>query len=328
MNLCNACPRRCNVDRSKELGWCKMDDRIHISSIVIHRGEEPPISGNKGIVNVFFPSCNMQCIYCQNWQISCRGTQGKIMTLGEVCNTIIELLPLSENSLGFVSPTHFVSQMAMIVEELRRRGHNPTIVYNTNGYDLPETLRTLEDIVDVWLPDFKYSDVSLAEDLSQAPGYSKYALAALKEMVHQVGTSLHTDDRGIARRGIIIRHLVLPGFMENSIGVLKCIAEELSPNLHLSLMSQYYPTEKLLGLPSLNSGGAVRKNEEGGLTSTSSEPLVMRSLDRTVTHEEYKLIFEKFSSFGFTNGWLQDFESNLSYRPDFSDENPFEEITG
>ncbi|MRR20720.1 radical SAM protein, partial [bacterium] len=163
-----------------------MDDRIHISSIVIHRGEEPPISGEKGIVNVFFPSCNMQCIYCQNWEISCRGTQGTVMSLDEVCHAIIELLPMSENNLGFVSPTHFVLQMVSIVEELRRRGHYPTIVYNTNGYDLPETIRSLEGIVDVWLPDFKYSDDRLAEELSEAPGYSKYALASLKAMVHQV----------------------------------------------------------------------------------------------------------------------------------------------
>ena len=236
MNLCNACPRRCNVDRSKDLGWCKMDDRIHISSIVIHRGEEPPISGEKGIVNVFFPSCNMQCIYCQNWQISCHGTQGKVMTLNEACDAIIELLPHSENNLGFVSPTHFVSQMVMIIEELRRRGHNPTIIYNTNGYDLPETLHTLEGIVDVWLPDFKYSDDILADELSRAPDYSNYTLAALKEMIHQVGTSLHIDNHGIARRGIIVRHLILPGFAENSIGVLKTISEEISPSLHLSLI--------------------------------------------------------------------------------------------
>ena len=143
MKVCNLCPRQCNVDRSSSLGWCKMDDRIHISSIVIHRGEEPPISGEKGIVNVFFPSCNMQCIYCQNREISCRGTQGTVMSRDEVCDTIIELLPLSENNLGFVSPTHCVSQMITIVEELRKQGHNPTIIYNTNGYDLPETIRHL-----------------------------------------------------------------------------------------------------------------------------------------------------------------------------------------
>ena len=282
-----------------------MDDRIHISSIVLHRGEEPPISGEKGIVNVFFPSCNMQCVYCQNWEISCRGTEGTVMSLDQVCDTIIELLPLSENNLGFVSPTHFTLQMVSIVDELRRRGYNPTIIYNTNGYDLSETLMTLEGIVDVWLPDLKYSDDTLAADLSQAPHYSEYALAALKEMVRQVGATLHTDDRGIARRGIIIRHLVLPGQVENSIVVLKQIAEQLSPNLHLSLMSQYYPPDNLL------------------LQNRTSQIANRKFLYRTVSRQEYETIVDAFHDLGFSHGWLQDYQSHKNYRPDFSRDHPF-----
>jgi putative pyruvate formate lyase activating enzyme len=306
---CNLCPRKCNVDRSVSQGWCKSDDRIHISSIVIHKGEEPPVSGEKGIVNVFFPSCNMQCIYCQNWEISCRGSQGSLMTLKEVCDAVIELLPLSENNLGFVSPTHFVQQMVMIVEEVRRRGYNPTIIYNSNGYDLPATLRSLEDTVDVWLPDFKYSDDILAEELSQAPGYSKYALASLKEMMHQTGATLYTDDRGIARRGIIVRHLVLPGFADNSIGVLKLIAEEVSTGLHLSLMSQYYPTLLLKG---------------SYPQSGESKPEFIKPLLGTVSHAEYLPVIDAFYELGFTRGWLQEFGSQNTYRPDFSKKNPFE----
>jgi len=283
-----------------------MDDRIHISSIVLHRGEEPPISGEKGIVNVFFPSCNMECVYCQNWEISCRGTEGTVMTAGEVCDEIIRLLPMSESNIGFVSPTHFVPQMVSIVEELRRRGHNPTIIYNTNGYELASTLRLLESIVDVWLPDFKYSDDVLALGLSGAPGYSEYALAALKEMVHQVGTTLHTDDRGIARRGIIIRHLVLPGLVENSVGVLKLIAEQISPNLHISLMSQYYPPDRIV---------------TAHLTSHSANH---KSLDRPITRPEYEAVLMAFHDLGFTRGWLQEYESHRNYRPDFSRDHPFE----
>ena len=257
-------------------------------------------------MNVFFTSCNMECVYCQNWEISCRGTEGIEMTAGEVCDEIIRLLPLSENNLGFVSPTHFVPQMVSIVEELRRRGHNPTIIYNTNGYELASTLRTLEGIVDVWLPDFKYSDDALALELSGAPGYSEYALAALKEMVHQVGTTLHTDDRGIARRGIIIRHLVLPGLVENSIGVLKLIAEQLSSNLHISLMSQYYPPDR-----------HVAENR-------NSQIVNRKSLHRPVTRPEYETVIEAFHTFGFTRGWLQEYESHRNYRPDFSKDQPFE----
>ena len=332
MEPCNHCPRLCNADRSVEVGWCRMDNRIHISSIVLHRGEEPPISGENGIVNVFFPSCNMECVYCQNWEISCRGTDGTVMTPGEVCDEIIELLPLSENNLGFVSPTHFVPQLVSIVEELQRRGHNPTIIYNTNGYELASTLRTLEGIVDVWLPDFKYSDDALALELSGAPRYSEYALAALKEMVHQVGTTLHTDDRGIARRGIIIRHLVLPWFVENSLGVLKLIAEQISPNLHISLMSQYYPPDRIVSpnskFESATKGKSrirsVGKQDQSRTDSAGKQIANHKSLNRPITRQEYETVLEAFHAFGFTRGWLQEYESHKNYRPDFSREHPFE----
>jgi len=228
------------------------------------------------------------------------------MTLEEVCDAIIELLPLSEGNLGFVSPSHFIPQMVSIVKELWKRGHHPTIIYNTNGYDLPETIQSLEGIVDVWLPDFKYSDDSLAEELSEAPGYSAIALAALKAMVYQVGVTLQTDDRGISRRGIIVRHLVIPGFVQNSIGVLKLISEELSPNLHISLMSQYYPSDNLK------------------IENRKSQIANRKSLQRPITHKEYQKVLDAFHSFGFSRGWLQDYDSHLSYRPDFSKKYPFE----
>jgi len=309
-----------------------MDDRIHISSIVLHRGEEPPVSGEKGIVNVFFPSCNIECVYCQNWEISCRGTEGIVMTPGEVCDEIIRLLPLSENNLGFVSPTHFVSHMVSIVEELRCRGHNPTIIYNTNGYELASTLRTLEGIVDVWLPDFKYFDNNLALELSGAPRYSENALAALKEMVHQVGTTLLTDDRGIARRGIIIRHLVLPGFVENSLGVLKLIADQLSNNLHISLMSQYYPPDRIVAQNRKFETAPREKSREQSdgkldqsLTRSVGTQIANRkSLNRPITRNEYETVIEAFHFLGFTRGWLQEYESHRNYRPDFSKSHPFD----
>ena len=342
MDACNICPRKCNTVRSKTLGWCKMDDRIHISSIVIHRGEEPPISGEKGIVNVFFPSCNMQCIYCQNWEISCRGTQGTLMSLDKVCEAIIELLPHSENNLGFVSPSHSVLQMISIINELRRLGHHPTIIYNTNGYDLPETIRSLVGMVDVWLPDFKYSDDSLAIELSQTPDYSRFALESLKAMVHQTGTTLHTDDRGIARRGIILRHLVLPSFVENSTGVLKLIAEHISPNLHISLMSQYYPPDNIqlenrkfetatqeksrtrnVGKQDQSRTYTCR-NEDESAGSVGMQIDNCKFLHRSITRNEYETVLEAFHVLGFIRGWVQEFESHLSYRPDFSKKHPFE----
>lgn len=258
------------------------------------------------------------------------------MTLDEVCDAIIELLPLSEGNLGFVSPSHFESQMVSIVEELWKRGHTPTIIYNTNGYDLPGTIRSLEGIVDVWLPDFKYSDDSLAVELSVAPGYSAIALAAVKAMVQQVGVTLQTDNQGIARRGIIIRHLVLPGFVDNSIGVLKTIAEELSPNLHISLMSQYYPPinlkvspPKLGGVTTPQRGGgglspATRKTINDKRKTRNLEQGTWNSLCRPITPIEYQKVLDSFHNFGFSRGWLQDYGSHLSYIPDFSKADPFE----
>jgi putative pyruvate formate lyase activating enzyme len=268
------------------------------------------------------------------------------MSLDEVCETIIELLPHSENNLGFVSPSHCVLQMVSIIEELNRRGHHPTIIYNTNGYDLPETIRSLEGMVDVWLPDFKYSDDSLARELSQTPDYSRLALESLRAMVHQTSTTLHTDDRGIAQRGIILRHLVLPGFEENSTGVLKLIAEHISPNLHISLMSQYYPPEitqsenrrfetatqeKSCTRTCPDEVGSVGKldqsrtrtcQDEVGSVGTKIEN--HKSLHRSITRSEYETVLEAFHALGFTRGWVQEFESHLAYRPDFSKKHPFE----
>lgn len=285
------------------------------------------------------------------------------MRLKQVCDAIIDLLPHSENNLGFVSPTHFVLQMVSIVEELRRRGHYPTIVYNTNGYDLPETIRSLEGMVDVWLPDFKYSDNYLAEALSQAPEYSRYALSSFKEMMYQAGTTLHIDDRGIARRGIIIRHLVLPGFVDNSHGVLKMIADNLSLNLHISLMSQYYPPDRLvnrkfetatkgnsrirsvgkqaqsrtrsagtqvenLSLQPIGSLSQESGRLKSGLSGSGLNPVhkmsVGKSLLRPITRDEYESIVDAFHDMGFTRGWLQEYESHGTYQPDFSKEHPFE----
>ncbi len=244
------------------------------------------------------------------------------MSLDEVCAAIIELLPLSEGNLGFVSPTHFVPQMVMIVKELRRQGHNPTIVYNTNGFDLPETIRSLENIVDVWLPDFKYSDDNLAEEYSATPDYKAYALPSLKEMVHQCGVTLQTNDHGIAQRGVIVRHLVLPGHVENSFGVLKIIAEEVSPNLHISLMSQYYPPENNVRLsnPDFRMVGTTQNCSE----QFANRKIANReSLLRPITSQEYETVLNTFHSLGFTHGWLQEYDSHLSYRPDFSKKSPF-----
>jgi len=296
---CALCPRNCHANRfSSELGYCKSDASFNISSICIHKGEEPPISGRDGICNIFFTHCNLQCIYCQNYQISdiTTGTQETRMALDEVICRITRILDKGIRRVGFVSPSHFIPQVKIIIDCIESLGYNPVWVYNTNGYDKVEALQTLEPLVDVYLPDFKYSDPGLARSYSDAPAYPETAKKVLKEMFQQKGSALITNEQGMAESGIIIRHLVLPGEVQNSLGVLDFI-EELSPKLHISLMSQYFPTPKVSCHPKLGT---------------------------TVSRAEYDDVIERMERLGLSNGWIQELSSTSSFRPDFNKEDPFE----
>lgn len=294
------CPRECRIDRFRGgKGYCGMDAGLNISSICIHRGEEPVISGTKGICNVFFAGCNMHCIYCQNHEISRPGTEvpGEGREFEAVLDRIEAFLAAGASSVGFVSPSHVVPQVKAIIRALLARGLKPTVIFNTNSYDKPETLRSLSDMVDIYLPDYKYVTEKIALRYSDTYDYPMVAIRALKEMYWQKGSSLLTDENGTAERGMLIRHLVLPGFSEESIKVLESIAEELSPGVHLSLMSQYHPVSDMRSHPELN---------------------------RSVYREEYDKVVEAMERLGFRNGYIQDLESYQNYRPNFSREDPFE----
>jgi putative pyruvate formate lyase activating enzyme len=299
LSSCTLCPRKCGVNRfSSALGFCNSDAGFGISSICCHRGEEPVISGEKGICNIFFSHCNMQCNFCQNHHIS-RNT-GFILeekpAFNEIIYRICDTLEQTENIIGFVSPSHRVPQMMAIISGIHQAGKRPITVYNTNGYDRVETLQMLEGLIDVYLPDFKYSDSRLAKEYSQTADYPKTALAALKEIYRQKGSALLLNNRNIAESGIIVRHLVLPGAAEQSIEVLRTIAEDISPGLHISLMSQYYPTDLIADHPVLN---------------------------RTITRHEFESVVEAFHRFGFYHGWVQGMESHSVFHPDFFREQPF-----
>ncbi|MCX6307075.1 MAG: radical SAM protein [Bacteroidetes bacterium] len=297
---CALCPRNCNVNRlTGKVGYCKSDAVFSIASICIHRGEEPAISGAGGICNVFFTNCNLQCIYCQNHQISsnrltCASYR---LELPEIIGQITAILDQGVNRVGFVSPSHFIPQMKVIISIILSMGYKPVWVYNSNGYDKPETLVTLEGLIDVYLPDFKYMDPELARQFSGARDYPVYAAQALREMYRQKGAVMHTDENQDAVSGIIVRHLVLPGLVENSLGVLRFLAEEISPRIHVSLMAQYYPTKQ------------VAKHSQ---------------LSRGVTEQEYRQVTEEMEKLGMYNGWIQEFESSEFYRPDFNQAHPFE----
>jgi len=296
---CTLCPRECRVNRfTNDLGYCNTSEAFHVSSVCLHTGEEPAISGVNGICNVFFSHCNLACIYCQNHQISCRkDTLEEVLDLSQVLEKIIPFLNSGINIVGFVSPSHMVSQVKQIITAIRSNGFNPVFVWNSNGYDKPEILRTLETFIDIYLPDFKYIDSEDAKQFSDAEDYPQVALAAIKEMYYQKGSKLFLNDEGIAERGLIIRHLVLPGRVEASVRLLKTIAEEISTKVTISLMAQYYPTKKVK---------------------------LHQVLGRQITKEEYKIVSEAMCDLGFTNGWIQEHESALCYRPDFNKFQPFE----
>ena len=246
LTSCRLCPRSCAVDRTAgDLGFCQTDAGFNVAAITLHYGEEPAISGEKGICNVFFGHCNLRCLYCQNRQISHHTSlvRGAGWTLEVILDRITAILDQGINRVGFVSPSHMVPQMVTLIRALHDHGYRPIVVYNSNGYDRVEILRELDDWVDVYLPDFKYSDPTLAQALSGAADYPERALAALLEMYRQRGSIVHLNDDGLAERGLIVRHLVLPGAVANSLGVLRLLAVHCSPKITLSLMSQYNPID-------------------------------------------------------------------------------------
>jgi putative pyruvate formate lyase activating enzyme len=296
---CTLCPRECRVNRFEGgTGYCRMDAGLNIASVCIHQGEEPIISGKDGICNIFFEGCNLHCLFCQNHEISCGGStiRSKGTDLEELLDQIVKILSGGITAIGFVSPSHVVPMVKAIIKGLNERGFKPITVYNTNGYDKVETIRNLTGLIDVYLPDYKYVTKELASEYSDASDYPEIALKAIKEMYYQKGSTLITDENGRAESGLLIRHLVLPGNAEESKKVLQSIVEELSPGVYLSLMSQYHPTEQVKQHPLLN---------------------------RLLYKAEYEAVVEVMESLGFRNGWVQDMDSNLNYRPDFSKENPF-----
>ena len=295
---CIICPRKCGVNRfSDKLGYCNTNAGFNISSICIHKGEEPVISGNKGICNIFFSHCNIQCIYCQNFQISdnsCKNTEHK---LKHVIASVLEILDTGINIVGFVSPSHNIPQIKAIIEILRNLGRNPVFVFNTNAYDEISTIESLDNYINVFLPDFKYSDNKISKQFSDAPNYPVIALKAIQEMYFQKGSTLIINENNYAVSGLIIRHLVLPGYIDNSIEVLRTIAYEISTSLHISLMSQYHPN-----------------------IFTKRYPGLRNKLKK----DDYDLVIKEFEALGFKNGWVQDFDSPQNYLPDFNNPHPFE----
>lgn len=280
MNLekCEICPHECGINRTKnQIGRCKSTDKIKIALYSIHKFEEPCISGGNGSGTVFFSNCNLNCIYCQNYEISQEG-KGREISVEELADIFIKQQNRKAENINLVTPTSYTLQIIEAIKIAKKRGLNIPIIYNTNGYEKVETLKLLEGYVDVYLPDLKYYDDELGKKYSKVDKYFEIAVKAIKEMYRQVG-SPKLDERGMIKSGLMIRHLVLPNNIENSKKILKWIKENIDENVYVDIMAQYFPTYKAKDSKDLN---------------------------RKLTKEEYKEIEEYVYDLNIKNGYMQD----------------------
>ncbi|MBU1727662.1 MAG: radical SAM protein [Candidatus Omnitrophica bacterium] len=278
LGSCSICPRKCSVNRlENEIGFCKTGLKPRVCSYMAHHGEEPPISGSKGSGTIFFSYCNMSCAYCQNYEFS-QQEEGREVDFNELAGFMIELQNLGCHNINLVTPTHVMPQILKALQIAVSKGLNIPLVYNTGGYEFPEMIKLLDGIVDIYLPDMRYADPETAAKLSMATDYPKYNRSSVKEMHRQVGIA-KINDKDIIERGLIIRHLVLPNNLSGTEKTMKFIAQEISKDSFISLMSQYTPYYK------------AREFKE---------------INRRITVKEYKVAQEIMEECGLYNGWTQD----------------------
>lgn len=307
LTRCTICPKDCGNNRVKnEIAACYSGRLPVVSSYTAHFGEEPALTGAKGAGNIFFGNCNLRCVYCQNYQISqtWREQQKNEVTHERLAEMMLELQTRGCHNINFVSPTHFAAQMARAIFIAANNGLRLPIVYNTNAYDSVEVLRLLDGIVDVYLPDLKYADDAAGFEYSKIRDYAKFARLAIKEMFRQTGDQLVFDENGLLERGLVIRLLVLPNDLADIETNLRWIRGELSPNVAISLMAQYYATNK---------------------AATDARYIL---LSRRISEREWSKAVAILEDLEMENGWIQEYESaSHYYRPNFIDkENPFKDI--
>ena len=237
LNCCSICPRKCNVNRNNnELGFCKMGNKIKVSRAALHYFEEPPISGSKGSGAIFFSGCNLKCVYCQNYDIS-DFNFGKEISIEEFANICINLQNEGANNINLVTPTHFIPLIKEGLILAKEKGLNIPVVYNSSGYENVESLKLLEGLIDIYLPDFKYFDNNLSLKYSSCPNYVEIAKFAIKEMYRQVGKPKFKNT--IMTKGVIVRHLLLPTHLDDSKRVIKYLYNTYKDNIYISIMNQY-----------------------------------------------------------------------------------------
>lgn len=279
LEKCEICPHKCGVDRNKTIGRCKSTNKIKIGLYSIHNFEEPCISGENGSGTIFFSNCNMNCVYCQNYEISQQG-KGKEITIEELADIMLKEQEQGVANINLVTPTSYVPQIIGAIKIVRKNGLKVPIVYNTNGYENVETIKALKGYVDIYLPDLKYYENELGENLSKVKNYFSIATKAIQEMIGQVGTP-EFDENGMIQKGVIIRHLVLPNNIENSKKVLKWIKENLPNDVYVSIMAQYFPTYK------------AKEDEK-------------YKINRKLTKEEWEEIEQYIEEIDIENGFIQE----------------------
>jgi putative pyruvate formate lyase activating enzyme len=285
---CHLCPRECGVDRYAKTGFCGAPVEIKINLAQLHHGEEPPISGSRGSGTIFLSHCNLLCVYCQNHIISHRG-QGKTVSEEEFVQLMLALQAEGAHNINLVTPSHYAFQLRRAIVLAKDKGLSIPILYNSSAYDKVDTLRELQGLVDIYLPDLKYYHKVYARKYSHAAEYPEVAIAAIREMFHQVG-HLSLDSNGLATRGIIVRLLILPNALAGTKQSLNLLADEFGEDLNLSLMAQYYPAGNADNFPELNRG---------------------------IYAHEYKAAVDTAVGLGFTKLFVQEISSNSLWTPKF-----------
>ena len=292
LNKCMICPRECGVNRNnKELGYCKASNNIKIGGYHLHMWEEPIITGKKGSGTIFFSYCNLNCIYCQNYEIS-NNNQGEEITIDRLIEIMIELQEKGASNINLVTPTHYIPQLIEAISIAKKKGLNIPIVYNTSGYEKKESIKLLSGNIDIYLPDFKYFNNELGK-YSKVNNYFEMASKSLEEMFNQIGKCIYDNDNNL-KKGIIVRHLVLPGHIEDSKKIIKYLYDKYKNNIIYSIMNQYTPIKKL----------------------------EFNNLNRRVSNKEYEEVINFAYDIGVRNCYVQDSESQSeSFIPIFKGDN-------
>lgn len=296
IKTCELCPRQCHTDRVISNGYCGESERVRVARASFHRWEEPCISGVLGSGTVFFSGCSLKCVFCQNQKISVGG-KGKILSVIQLSELFLRLQNNGAENINLVTPTHFTPQIARALQIAKSKGLVIPVVYNTFGYERVETLRLLEGLVDIYLPDLKYYNSQLSERYSNAPDYFKYASLAIEEMVRQIGNPVFDDNKlskkQIMKRGVIVRHMVLPGHTKDSKMIIEFLYNTYKDHIYLSILNQYTPMQNLESYPELN---------------------------RRVTKREYDKVIDYAIRLGVENAWIQEGSTATeSFIPNFDE---------